>query len=317
MPEPSCPLPTRAYNLELLHQDGGPGPQGHGWCFGLPPGILPSQWPLDPLTGYPLVHGFTLRLPTDYRCHGPDIAGLSFFACWSGHSDGGTTPDAKIQSVMTGSAAPADARYLPLWTSVQKSHPRLSRMTDILDDNYAVILLTEDELNGPLCQPPDIAAARSLSCHGAPDWLESGNGRPFFGLQASLSDAQNHYLFKILGGVPDARLDWSRALRWSARTADPNAGKAPQDPFTGNKSAGYQQPYYYEGDEIKSENYRRHAWTSDHARDHIGGTMQPIQAAPRFSPFYVGFEEYLGGYNFGTGNCQLDFLNMELDWACG
>lgn len=38
---------------------------------------------------------------------------------------------------------------------------------------------------------------------------------------------------------------------------------------------------------------------------------------PRFSPFYVGFEEYLGGYNFGTGNGQLDFLNMKLDWACG
>ena len=72
MPEPSCPLPTRAYNLELLHQEGGPGEQSHGWCFGQPPGILPEQWPLDPLTGYPLVHGFTLRLPRDYRCHGAD-----------------------------------------------------------------------------------------------------------------------------------------------------------------------------------------------------------------------------------------------------
>jgi hypothetical protein len=33
--------------------------------------------------------------------------------------------------------------------------------------------------------------------------------------------------------------------------------------------------------------------------------------------FYVEFEEYLGGYNFGGGNGQLDFLNMQLDWACG
>ena len=48
-----------------------------------------------------------------------------------------------------------------------------------------------------------------------------------------------------------------------------------------------------------------------------GGTMQPIQVTPRFSPFYIESEEYLGGYNFGTGNCQLDFLNMKLDWACG
>jgi hypothetical protein len=132
-------------------------------------------------------------------------------------------------------------------------------MTDILDDNDAVILLTEDELNGPLCLPPDTAAARALSCHRAPDWLEIGNGRPFFGLQASSSDAQHHNLFKILGGVPDVRLDWSRELRWSARAADPNAGKAPQDPFTGDKSAGYQQPYYYEGGQVTSENYRQHA----------------------------------------------------------
>jgi hypothetical protein len=317
MPEPRCPLPTRAYNLELQHQEGGPGEKSHGWCFGLPPGISPGQWPLDPLTGYPLVHGFTLRLPADYRCHGPDIAGFSFFACCSEHSDGGTTPDEKIQAVMTGSAAPADQRYLPFWTSVQKSHPRLARMTDILDDNYAVILLTEGELNGPLCRPPDTAAARALSCHEAPNWLKIGNGRPFFGSQVGSSEAQRHYLFKVLGGAPDARLDWNRALRWSARAADPNAGKAPQDPFTGNKSAGYQQPYYYESGTVSAANFRKHDWTADHARNHIGGTMQPVQATPRFSPFYVGFEEYLGGYNFGSGNCQLDLLNMKLDWACG
>jgi hypothetical protein len=263
------------------------------------------------------VHGLTLRLPPDYRCHGPDIAGFSFFACCSEHSDGGTTPDAEIASVMTGSAAPADKRYLPFWISVQNSHPRLSRMSDILDDNYAVILLTESELNGKLCRPPDIAAARALSHHRAPKWLEIGNGHPFFDMQVGSSDAQRHYLFKVLGGVPEERLDWSRSLRWTPRAADPNAGMPPQDPFTGDKSAGYQQPYYYEGGQIKSDNYRKHAWTADHAHDHIGGTMQPIQVTPRFSPFYVGFEEYLGGYNFGGGNCQLDFLNMKLDWACG
>jgi hypothetical protein len=126
MPEPSCPLPTLAYNLELLHQDGDPSEQSHGWCFGLPPGISPAQWPLDPLTGYPLVHGFTFGLPPDYRCHGRDIAGFSLFACCGEHSDGGTTPDEEIFEVMTGSAAPADERYLPFWTSVQNSHPRES-----------------------------------------------------------------------------------------------------------------------------------------------------------------------------------------------
>jgi hypothetical protein len=72
MLQPSCPIPTRAYNIEILQEEGRGGSDSHGWCFGLPPGISPKQWPLDPLTGYPLVHGFTLRLPEDYRCHGPD-----------------------------------------------------------------------------------------------------------------------------------------------------------------------------------------------------------------------------------------------------
>ena len=45
--------------------------------------------------------------------------------------------------------------------------------------------------------------------------------------------------------------------------------------------------------------------------------MKPIQAIPEFSPFYIGFEESFGGYNFGTGNAQLDFKRMKFDWACG
>ncbi len=36
-----------------------------------------------------------------------------------------------------------------------------------------------------------------------------------------------------------------------------------------------------------------------------------------FTPFHIGFEEELGGYNFGGGNAQLDFSAMRFDWACG
>lgn len=234
--QPSCALPTRAYNLELLKEDARPGPDSHGWCFGLLPGISPEQWPLDPLTGYPLVHGFTLRLPEDYRCHGPEIVGFSFFAPCSEHSDGGTAPDEAIQATMIGTAAPADPRYLPFWTAVQNSHPRLRRMVDdVFSDNFAAILLTEAELSGALCRPPDMTAARALSRYAAPRWLETGSGRVFFDDQTGLSTSQAHYIYKTLGSEPDARIDWSRALRWSPRANDPNAGKAPQDPFTGDK----------------------------------------------------------------------------------
>jgi hypothetical protein len=311
-------LPTQAYNLALLHEDGRAGQDSHGWCFGLPPGITPGQWPLDPQTGYPLVHGFTLRLPADYRCHGPDIAGLSLFAfCWE-HSDGGTSPDEAIQSAMTETVAPADERYLPFWRAAQESHPRLYRMSDILGDSFAVILSSEAELGERLCPPPDITAARKLSRHRAPRWLAIGSGRAYLDDQiGTTSESQRQSILKLFGSIPEARLDWSRAVRWTPRAGDPNAGKAPEDRFAVDKTSGYQQPDYYEGGVIKGENYRKHSWSADHALDHIGGTMRPVQATPRFSPFYVEFEEYLGGYNFGGGNCQLDFLNMQLDWACG
>lgn len=159
-----------------------------------------------------------------------------------------------------------------------------------------------------------------MSRHAAPRWLEVGSGRALFDGQLGHAfdrKAEDLFLYKTFGTVPEARLDWSRALQWRPRENDPNAGKAPEDPFSSEEVSGYQQPHYYEGGVVKAENYRKHSWAADHLLNHIGGTMQPVQATPKFSPFYVEFEEYLGGYNFGTRNCQLDFLNMQLDWACG
>ena len=68
---------------------------------------------------------------------------------------------------------------------------------------------------------------------------------------------------------------------------------------------------------MSPDNFRLHEWSKDHARNHIGGTMRPCQAVPEMSPFYIEFEEYFGGYNFGGGNAQLDFKDMKFDWACG
>ena len=44
--------------------------------------------------------------------------------------------------------------------------------------------------------------------------------------------------------------------------------------------------------------------------------MYPVQGIPEFSPFYIEFEEVMGGCNFGGGNGQLDFRDMKFDWAC-
>jgi hypothetical protein len=80
----------RAYDIEMLkHPADRGGADCHGWVFGLPPGIAPAQWPLDPNNGFPLMHGFTLRLPQDYRVHGPDIVALSFLATAPDHDAAG------------------------------------------------------------------------------------------------------------------------------------------------------------------------------------------------------------------------------------
>jgi hypothetical protein len=83
---------VRAYDIDMLTRPADRAlPEHKGWCFGLPPGISQQQWPLDPNSGYPLMHGFTLLLPEDYRVHGPDLVALSFFAVSCRQPGCGTT----------------------------------------------------------------------------------------------------------------------------------------------------------------------------------------------------------------------------------
>ncbi|KAF1051013.1 MAG: hypothetical protein GAK43_02588 [Stenotrophomonas maltophilia] len=123
----------QAYDIEVLG-DARAHPHTQGWCFGLPPGIQPQQWPLDPNTGYPLMHGFTLLLPEDYRVHGPDVVALSFFSVAPDQNDGGPEVVPGIAEVLRdpSASAPADAALLPFWEAGRASHPRLHRMEDIL-----------------------------------------------------------------------------------------------------------------------------------------------------------------------------------------
>lgn len=43
--------------------------------------------------------------------------------------------------------------------------------------------------------------------------------------------------------------------------------------------------------------------------------MRPCRGIPDITPYYIEFEEYLGGYNFGGGNGWLDFKDMKFDWS--
>jgi hypothetical protein len=284
-------LPSRAYDLQMLDRPADRA-RDHGWVYGLPPGITSEQWPLDPLTGYPLMHGFTLRLPDDYRVHGADIVAVSFFAIAPDHNDG-RDPDApEIREAVL--ARPA--------------HPRLSRMSDILGYDYAALLLTEREYDGAFATPP---APLAIATTERPRWLEVGSASAFLETAAP-------YAQKMFAAPPRAELAENRAIALTPRAHDPNAGKAPQDAFKKrNPPTDYQPYYYYDGGVTSIDNFRLHDWGKDHAPNHLGGTMRPSQSVPELSPFYVEFEEYFGGYNFGGGNAQLDFRDMTFDWACG
>jgi hypothetical protein len=165
-----------AYDIDIgAWRTGNPDRGEDGWSFGLPPGIAPGQWPLDPVTGYPLAHGFTLRLPEDYRVHGPDIVALSFFATPADGNDGGADPWSDAVSALIeapGDTAPDDPALLPWWERARQAHPRLHRMRDILDYGYAVVLLTQEEYAGPACPPPAPVAAPTEAA--APAWLAKG-----------------------------------------------------------------------------------------------------------------------------------------------
>ena len=310
----------KAYDIEMLTRSADPA-RDHGWCFGLPPGISPQQWPLDPANGYPLMHGFTLLLPEDYRVHGPEIVALSFFATAPDHNDGGPCCVEGIAELVEAATRerPSDPDLMPFWQAGRQQHKRLFRMKDILDCSYAVILLTQQEFDGPPCTPEPIADNRLLAMTPRPAWLDRGAAAALWDTNFSIHlklPVENHYLYKILGGLPPQDITFSRALRWSARANDPNAGKVPRERWSGEAN-GYQSHWYRLDGKPGVENYREHEWAKGHKQNHIGGTMRPVQNIPEFSPFYIGFEEYFGGYNFGGGNAQLDFRDMKFDWACG
>jgi len=302
---------VQAYDIFLSDTPAPPEAQGgQGWCFGLPPGIRAEQWPLDPNSGYPLMHGFTLLLPEDYRVHGPDIVALSFFATAPDHNDGGPEiADPGVQDMIEAppQTPPADPALLPFWQRARAAHPRLHRMEDILGCAYAVILLTQAEYEGAACPPPPAVDSPLLVQVPAPQWLEAGAWAAHDRMNSAAD--RDH---------PPAGVHLHQAFQWVPRASDPNAGLPPRETYGDEPAEGGYQPYYYWLDgKIAAENWREHEWAMGHEILHIGGTMRPVQNIPEFSPFYIEFEESFGDYNFGGGNGQLDFKDMKFDWACG
>lgn len=297
-------MPMNAYDLTIAPDPvDRSNPEHQGWCYGFPPGIAPTQWPVDPDSGYPLMHGFTLRLPEDQRVHGPETVALSFFACAPEHNDGMPETGVSSQKLLSDypEAAPEDPDLAAMWQHLKNEHPRLHRMTDILDCAYAVILLTEAEYQGEFCRVPTYFNGPAFAEVTRPTWVD--RGKP-----DSQPNPPGGFVRRKLTGSPESSADFNRAILCKARAYDPNAGiRAEEFPEPG---AAYTSPF-------DRETYERLDWAKGFSAEHIGGTMFPVQGVPDIGPHYIGFEEYFGDYNFGGGNAQLDFENMKLDWACG
>ena len=310
------PRTAGAYDIEILPHSAAPAGPGHGWCFGLPPGIAPVQWPRDPRTGQPLRHAFTLLLPPDHRvaghARGPGLVAISLFA--TDHCGESVQQDRGVAAAWDSPRPPTDPALLPVWQHRQGRHPHECGMTDLLGEPYAVIWLTLAEFQGPPCPPPPEDGRLAAP---SPAWTRIGAAAAFVGHDGPLRPDQRsgkNYVVRMIGGAPDQEVGFNRALRWTQRTDDPNAGLAPPEDWDGTTSAGYRSCWTTNA----AGEAELAPWTLAHRPNHIGGTMRPVQShpSPAFSPFYIEFEEYLGGFNFGSGCGQLDLESMRLDWAC-
>jgi hypothetical protein len=277
---------------------------GNGWCFGLPPGILTTQWPLSKKFGFPLRHAFTMKLPEEYRTKGSQFVALSFFV-----DDQFETckevPDLKAFMESPSPVAPSDDDTWQVFSKYkEQKHPMAYSMKDTLDTEYVGIWLTEKEFTGRLCKPPDLKSNRLLDQKPEPGWLYKPL-KEYFGHNVHLFDRHG----KALHWLSSTELHGAFPLEILEREDDPNVGKPPREWEQENAESGYIAIYTAEAEGLNLERF--------HGRNHLGGTMLPIQGYPEFGPFYFEFEEYFGGFNFGFGVGQIDLELMQMDWGCG
>jgi hypothetical protein len=266
-------------------------------------------------------HDFTLLLPEEYRCKGSDLVAVSVFGGeWSGESVRDSDAIAKLWNALD--TPPTDKDLMPVWRHRNSRHTQEFRMEDLVGEPYAVIWLTRAEFDGPLCDPPIQRNNTSLRSNLLPRWTEIGSASAYVEQNYSATldrPPEDYHIVRMLGGLPAKNLPFHRALKWTPRANDPNAGVPPPegDLFGQTSEQGYQSIWSEEED---CNGYPvLHGWADAHTENHIGGTMRPVQAhpVPPFSPFYIGFTEVMGGFNFGGGTAQLDLDQMRIDWACG
>lgn len=127
-----------------------------GWEYGLPPGIKPEQWPRHATSGLPLIHGFTIHVPEEFRAKGSERVGLSYFH--PGDSESYPGKSERVSAVLDGAALEGDEKKDPFFVALAKyaaaEHPATDYFEDILDHTHAIVWHTEAELHGARCPRP-------------------------------------------------------------------------------------------------------------------------------------------------------------------
>lgn len=253
-----------------------------GWCGGDGPGIATHRWPRSRVTGFPLLHVLTMRLPAPYRRRGPELTGIAYFASSE------TFLRSEIADLLAAEAVPEQAAARDpflrgLADYFADRHPHEELRTDILGSTHALVRLTDTELAGRSTAPDrHLPAGVGEGNNAAADWGDSA-------------------WFRTVPAV---------GLWLAPRQDDPNTGKAPtEDPSVD----GYVQAWELVDAGLASEE-QLDAWSSSH----LGGTCFPVQAMPAdLTPWYLELEDDVAGVNYGGGLAQIDLESATFDWACG
>lgn len=273
-------LPQHAYDIEYLEN----GDEGQGWCSGEPAGITTAQWPRSRVNGLPMAHVFTILVPTEYRTKGEELVAISLYHSSDYVADNVAGVADTIEMQELSDEADNSDEAGPFWAALLEyangQHPQELYLEDLLDAGWAVIWLTEAELRGPAVLPPPEAIG---TFPGYDSWD---------GTSAYAEQSERTYVKLVV------------------REHDPNVGKEPAE-FPSKTEGEYVPMYSEKGKEMGLDEL---FW----GKAHFGGTSSPCQGEPDTSPFYLEFDEALGGANLGgDGVAFIDLLNDKLDWSCG
>lgn len=118
-----------------------------GWIGSPGPAIGDAAWPRGPVTGLPMFHALTLRLPAEYRMRGAEFEAISLFQGEGQFAD----PSAPV----TPDGASDDPFVRQL--AGHRPHPTERGYVDEIDGRFAAVWLTRDEFEaGPADPPSDV-----------------------------------------------------------------------------------------------------------------------------------------------------------------